>query len=153
MWINDKEFQEVLERTPLISIDLIIQDNFGRVLLGRRLNRPAQGFWFVPGGRVRKGERLQEAFRRILQGEVNALAEMAEARFLGVFEHLYDDTTFGDVSSGTHYVVMAYMLVLDDSGEKIAADKQHSCLSWWTMDEAKTNPEVHAYTKAYLEHL
>jgi colanic acid biosynthesis protein WcaH len=36
-----------------VSIDLIVRDADGRVLLGLRNNRPARDWWFVPGGIVR----------------------------------------------------------------------------------------------------
>jgi hypothetical protein len=35
------EFLDVVRLTPLIAIDLIAVDDRGRVLLGRRVNRPA----------------------------------------------------------------------------------------------------------------
>lgn len=58
------EFLEIVRLTPLVSIDLIVLDQAGDVLLGRRVNRPAQGMWFVPGGRIRKDETLADAFKR-----------------------------------------------------------------------------------------
>ena len=50
---------------PLISIDLLVQNEHGEYLLGLRNNRPAQGYWFVPGGRVLKNETLDGAFKRL----------------------------------------------------------------------------------------
>ncbi len=35
----------VIDCTPLISIDLVVRDSSGRVLLGQRLNRPAKVFY------------------------------------------------------------------------------------------------------------
>ncbi len=52
--LNDSLFKTIVANTPLISIDLIIQNSQKKILLGKRINRPAQGYWFVPGGRVRK---------------------------------------------------------------------------------------------------
>ncbi|MCJ9707713.1 NUDIX domain-containing protein [Bordetella hinzii] len=153
MWIDDKGFRQVLALTPLVSIDLLIQNSIGDVLLGRRQNRPALGSWFVPGGRVRKGERLAETFTRLVRDEVNAVGDMKDARFLGVFEHFYDDNTFGDRDSGTHYVALAYSLRLSNGIDQIASDGQHSSLMWWPVDMAKADPTVHPYTKAYLEGL
>ncbi|MDF4907686.1 GDP-mannose mannosyl hydrolase, partial [Vibrio parahaemolyticus] len=49
MFLSKQRFSQVIESTPLVSIDLVIEDESGQVLLGERLNRPAQGFWFVPG--------------------------------------------------------------------------------------------------------
>jgi colanic acid biosynthesis protein WcaH len=43
-------FKTVIASTPLISIDLIVRNNQQQILLGKRLNKPAQGYWFVPGG-------------------------------------------------------------------------------------------------------
>lgn len=59
------EFAQVIDRTPLVSLDLLVENGQGEFLLGLRTNRPAQGFWFVPGGRVRKGETLAQAFERL----------------------------------------------------------------------------------------
>ncbi|HJV21843.1 MAG TPA: NUDIX domain-containing protein, partial [Holophagaceae bacterium] len=63
MWLEPDAFQALIAGGPLVSLDLIVRDPGGRVLVGRRRNRPAQGWWFVPGGRVGKGERLDDAFR------------------------------------------------------------------------------------------
>jgi len=54
MRLGREEFLEVVERAPLVSIDLIVRRGDGLVLLGRRTNEPAKDFWFVPGGRIYK---------------------------------------------------------------------------------------------------
>ncbi len=41
--IIDRQFVKIIYATPLISIDLVLEDSRGRVLLGKRINRPAQG--------------------------------------------------------------------------------------------------------------
>ena len=48
MHLDDKTFLRVIEATPLVSIDLLVRNERGQVLLGKRANRPAQGLWFVP---------------------------------------------------------------------------------------------------------
>lgn len=55
MFLSQEDFATVVRSTPLISIDLIVENERGEFLLGKRTNRPAQGFWFVPGGRVAEG--------------------------------------------------------------------------------------------------
>ena len=52
MFLSQQAFATVVESTPLISIDLIVENEQGEILLGKRTNRPARGYWFVPGGRV-----------------------------------------------------------------------------------------------------
>ncbi len=58
-------FKTIIEHAPLISIDLVVENKQGEVLLGRRNNRPAQGYWFVPGGRILKDELMSDAFKRL----------------------------------------------------------------------------------------
>ncbi|MDP2000518.1 MAG: hypothetical protein Q8K22_13130 [Rhodoferax sp.] len=50
-------FLDVVNHTPLVAVDLVLVRGGHEVLLGLRNNRPAQGFWFVPGGRILKNER------------------------------------------------------------------------------------------------
>jgi colanic acid biosynthesis protein WcaH len=59
-------FKDLIENAPLVSIDLIVRQREG-ILLGKRVNRPAQGFWFVPGGRVYKNESLAFLYRQLCQ--------------------------------------------------------------------------------------
>ncbi|MBJ6922853.1 GDP-mannose mannosyl hydrolase, partial [Vibrio cholerae] len=46
--LDELTFKTVVASTPLVSMDLIVRNRYGQVLLGLRTNRPAQGFWFVP---------------------------------------------------------------------------------------------------------
>jgi colanic acid biosynthesis protein WcaH len=144
------EFLDVVRLTPLISIDLIVVDNRGRVLLGRRVNRPARGTWFVPGGRIRKDESLGGAFSRIVCEELG-LDNVSQntACFRGVFEHHYDDNFAGAADISTHYVVLGYMLVLRDSAP-IGRFEQHSDYAWMAPSELLACPDVHENTKAYF---
>jgi len=102
MRLGREEFLEVVERAPLVSIDVIVRRGDGRVLLGRRTNEPAKDFWFVPGGRIYKNERLEAAFRRICEAELGKPFAIGEAKFLGVFEHLYPTNFAGQPGTGTH---------------------------------------------------
>ena len=52
--LPSKKFEVVVESTPLVSIDLVVRAPDKKILLGKRVNRPAQGYWFVPGGRILK---------------------------------------------------------------------------------------------------
>jgi len=146
--LPQREFLEVVARAPLVSIDLIVRDATGLVLLGLRRNAPARNSWFVPGGCVRKNETLDIAFSRITLDELGAAARRAEARFLGVFEHLYSENA-GDVPGfGTHYVVLGYAL---PEGLNIAPPpEQHSEYRWVSVDGLLGDPLVHDNTKAYF---
>jgi colanic acid biosynthesis protein WcaH len=148
--LNDQDFLAVIDATPLISIDLVVRDHEGRILLGYRDNKPAQYYWFVPGGRVRKNERLAQAFARLTQVELNLPFRVEQANFLGPYEHLYEDNFLGKNAVGTHYVVLAYELRLA-ADQHCALDDQHSEQRWWAEEELLASEVVHPNTKAYFD--
>ena len=142
-------FHTVVKHTPLISIDLIVEVD-GKVLVGERINRPARGTLFVPGGRIRKDETIFQAFRRIAQVEIGLDVDItSDADFLGVFEHFYTDSTL-DEDTSTHYVVLGYTLSCDmehiDSGRLMT---QHRKYTFLTPAELLDNTQVHENTKVY----
>ncbi|MGL4447922.1 MAG: GDP-mannose mannosyl hydrolase [Shewanella sp.] len=147
-WLDKAQFQQIVAATPLISLDLIVRNAQGQVLLGRRLNRPAQGCWFVPGGRVRKDERLDAAFLRLTQEELGFSAHRERAHFLGPYEHFYDDNFSGDDFS-THYVVLGYELVWQGQQDVLPVN-QHDQYRWFAVDELLQDNDVHQHSKDYF---
>lgn len=143
-------FINVVELTPLVSIDLIVFDPQGSVLLGLRTNRPAQNTWFVPGGRVGKDECIADAFARISDTELGTALSINDARFLGVYEHFYADNFAGKPGFGTHYIVLAYQIHLTSPLPALPED-QHADFHWFQVDTLLTDERVHANTKAYFQ--
>jgi colanic acid biosynthesis protein WcaH len=102
----------IVRHAPLVSIDIIIKDHEQNVLIGLRVNEPARGTYFVPGGIIRKNETIRDGFTRILNAEVGLQKSLDGAKFLDVFEHFYETNRFEEPTYGTHYVVIAYELTL-----------------------------------------
>jgi colanic acid biosynthesis protein WcaH len=146
--LDEQTFEQVVRSTPLCSIDLVLRDPDARTLVGLRTNEPAKGFYFVPGGIIRKDERMADAFGRILMQETSIEAELSEARYLGVFEHFYATNKFEKRGFGTHYICHAHGLALGHR-PAITADRQHSELIWASAAElSKLN--LHPYSAAYF---
>ena len=152
MRLGRGEFLEVVERTPLVSIDLIVRREDGRVLLGKRTNEPAKGCWFVPGGRILKDERIEAAFGRVCEAELGRAFSIGDARFVGVFEHLYPANFAEKPGVTTHYVVLAYELRAHGLPEKLPAD-QHGEFDWFDPARILKTESVHENTKAYFREL
>jgi len=149
MWLPDETFKSIIQHTPLISIDLIVRNEEGEVLLGKRINAPAKGYWFVPGGRVRKNETLDDAFVRLVKEELGIESGItrADAKFLGVFEHFYDNCVFGNYIS-THYIVLGYQILLRNIEDLIS--DQHDEFKFFKIKEILKSDYVNIYTKEYF---
>ena len=128
-------------RHPLVAIDLIVQIQIGACLSGSEQTSRPRGKWFVPGGVVRKYERLADAFARIVKAEIGLEASIADVKFVGVYEHLYDTNVFGEEGYGTHYLVLAYELNLGHRPPTVS-DPQHSGFRWMTPAELISSPGV-----------
>jgi len=148
-WLDSALFSSIVANTPLISIDLVVRNGCGEILLGQRTNRPAQGIWFVPGGRICKDESIENAFLRLSRDELGAAVPVNEGQFLGIYEHFYPDNFSGDGFS-THYVVLAYLLTLDLPLDQLP-DLQHENYRWWEPTALLQSREVHFHNKWYLD--
>ena len=150
--MEDRErFVELIRALPLVSVDLVLVRDGREVLLGLRNNRPAQGWWFVPGGRILKNEKRADALTRVAARELGiADIHALKPTFLGPFEHFYADCFAGDNGVSTHYVVLGHRIDVPAGFEIPGSDDQHEALSWWPIAEALGSDKVHRFTQDYL---
>lgn len=149
--LSEDDFKSVIALTPLVSIDLVIRNNSGQVLLGRRTTSPAKGFWFVPGGRIKKNESLENAFIRLCFSELGLMASIYQATYLGLYEHFYEDNVYSspNKSLSTHYVVNCFEYRLTNDLEQLP-NEQHSEYQWFDEPSILRNGSVHMHTKWYF---
>lgn len=153
MFLSKADFTQVIASTPLVSIDLVVKNPQGQFLLGWRKNRPARNFWFVPGGRIQKNERLEDAFLRLTEGELGQRIAMSDARWKGLYEHFYDDFVFSDETDeqvSTHYVVLAFEVTLESDDTELPKG-QHTDYRWAGAQEILADESVHQHSRAYFE--
>lgn len=147
--LEPSKFREIVKNVPLVSIDLIVRNQNNEVLLGLRKNGPAKNTWFVPGGRIWKDEKIDAAFKRITETELGISLDLKNARFLRVFEHLYEENFAGEPGFGTHYIVLAYEIKLPTEHSELRW-KQHSDYQWMSEKHLLQKEEVHPYTKDFF---
>jgi colanic acid biosynthesis protein WcaH len=138
-WIPNEEWETIVNNVPIVSVDLVIECPDG-IVLGQRSNEPAKGEWFVPGGRVQKGESLENAVRRVAMEELGVDIEIIER--LGVFEHFYETS---EVGCEKHYVAHGFHVWTENSG--FESDTQHGQLA--TFEELPH--DLHEYVVNYFE--
>ena len=142
--LDDYTFKTVIDSTPLVSIDILLKKD-NKILLGKRINKPAQGYFFSTGGRVNKNEAIDNAMSRIARNELN-IELKTTPEFIGVFEHFYDDSIYENIS--THYVNLAYEYEVEEIPD--LPTEQHSKYKWFTIGELLESKQVHEYTKDYF---
>lgn len=153
-WIAPEVFSAACATLPLVSLDLVLVNAQRQMLLGRRVNAPARGWWFTPGGRIRKHEAWRQALQRVAAQELGLDPSLLSGlRSMGVWDHFYEDSAFSDVVS-THYVNLPFALLLPQGLALDGLPKdQHSAWTWRDAAEAAECPEVHAYVRPYARWL
>jgi len=160
-WLSEDLFSTACAALLLVSIDLMVTrpvEQGRELLLGLRNNRPAPGWWFTPGGRIRKNEPLESAMRRVAQDEIGLYPDwLARARLLGAWDHFYPDSAF-DADISTHYVNLPHAVHLSaDEAQTlklpIGNGSQHLEWRWMPITEAQNDERVHAYVRAVLGRL
>ena len=140
--LDNDTFKIIVDSTPLVSIDLLVKKD-NKVLLGKRVNRPAQGYFFSIGGRIYKNETIADAIARIAIKELG-IELKSTPRFVGVFEHFYNDSIYSNIS--THYINLAYELNVDDDIFNLP-NEQHNEYRWFGVKELLQSEQVHRYVK------
>ena len=141
-------YLKVIENSPIVSVDLIIFNHKGEVLLGKRLNEPGKNTLFVPGARLRKNEETRNAIERIADEELGIFLNKKSFNLLGAYNHIYSNN-FKNDSFSTHYICFAYTIVLEHQFT-INPDEQHAEFCWMDPNELTKNPNVHSHVKNYF---
>ena len=87
-YIPEGLFAEMVKRLPIASVDAVIVVD-GALLLLKRNNSPAKGEWWLPGGRIRRGESLEETVRREVKEETGL--EVSSQRLIGVYSRVFPE--------------------------------------------------------------
>ena len=128
MKLRPEEYRKVLEQVPILCVDGIIINQKGQFLLVKRKNEPFRDEWWVPGGRVLKGETLEEAFRRKMKEELGI--EVKILMPVGYYEGQHGENSWR-VKGGVHAVSVVFCAV--PLSLEVRLDDQSS--DWGFFDE------------------
>ena len=140
-WIPPDDWATIVANVPIVSVDLLVKHD-GGVMFGKRTNAPAEGYWFVPGGRVEKGETRREAVHRVAADELGVSVTITES--LGAFEHFYGTSDVDGVEN-KHYLANGY--VVEVSEGELTTDEQHDTLQ---VFQSPPDP-FHQHIRAYFD--
>jgi len=115
-----EQYKEILSVMPIFCVDIIIQNGRGEYLLVKRSNEPLKEEWWIIGGRVLKGETMEEAVVRKVKQETGILVKEMEP--IGYFELVEGANPFG-LSFKYHSMSVVFKVVIGDS-QPVKLDEQ-----------------------------
>ncbi len=137
-------YKKILENAPMCAVDFVLVYN-NKVLLAYRTNEPAKDQWWLPGGRLYKNERLEDAIRRKAYEEVGIKVDIEKK--IGCYEVMFKESPFKNIKSGLHYIAICYLVKPLNDNVEIKLDSQHLKHKW--ID--KIERTLHPYVKTVLK--
>jgi colanic acid biosynthesis protein WcaH len=144
--ISIDKFRNLVANAPLITIDFMIKNALGNILLGKRVNKPAKGYYFTAGGRIFKNETIEEAIKRISLKELNFKLALKDLQFIGIFEQFFEDSIFERVSLRSIDMVYEYQCDREFNLPTI----EHNEYRFFSMDEIQHEDAVHPCVKEFF---
>lgn len=83
--LSEKNFHRIYKKVPRVTVDIVIKDRKG-ILLIKRAIRPDIGKWHFPGGTIYYKEKIFDAVKRKAKEETGLKIRIK--KFLGVFEFM-----------------------------------------------------------------
>jgi colanic acid biosynthesis protein WcaH len=128
-------YEKILRVMPIACVDAVIVR--GRsFLLGKRMNKPAKGKWFVIGGRVMKGESLERSIKRHVKAETG-LTDLRIKKFLTAAAVIFKDSAQGPSSHAISSVFLVEMPT-----KILSPSKENKELKWFTRIDKNWHPYV-----------
>lgn len=131
-FIPQDKYDEILRLVPIVCVDVAIAYR-GKVLLVKRRDTPCADQWWLPGGRLFKGEGLEDCVRRKAKEEVGLMGLE-----LDLFYHA---STIFDTVHSVNFVYLAFA-----DSDQVMLDE--TCLDHKWIDTIDS--DYHQYIRAAL---
>lgn len=92
MQIANDLYKKIIANVPIACVDIAVVRN-GSILLVKRNDAPAKGCWWLPGGRVFKGEKMVDTAHRKALEEVGL--DCVVGPLIHTAETLFPDGPYG----------------------------------------------------------
>lgn len=120
--IPTDRYNQIIDVLPILCVDVVISNRDGEYLLIKRDNEPRKGEWWVIGGRLLKGETLEQAVIRKVREETALTVDAVQP--IGYYEAVSQENPFG-LASPLHAVSVVFSTVVDNH-QQIRLDDQSS---------------------------
>lgn len=93
--IDKRTYAKIVNLMPIICVDLCVKHG-NEYLLVLRKNEPLKMEWWVPGGRLMKGEKIVDAISRKLEQELGLriVNLVGSIEFMGIYEEVFDKSPY-----------------------------------------------------------
>ena len=132
--LPEEIYKEVLRTMVVPCADVVLRNSRGEFLLIKRDREPMKGQWWLIGGRMQKGETIENCAKRKLREEVG-IREVRNIFPMGFYEEFFEASHFED-TEGIHTISFVFLADIGDDKIDVQLDSQSSDYKW-----SKTLPQ------------
>jgi colanic acid biosynthesis protein WcaH len=129
MFIPETLYRQIVNMVPIPCVDIIAINSSEKILMVKRINEPAKGLWWFPGGRVIIGETRKETALRKLKQECGLSCEVGKE--IGTYD-LFLEQAMAPVSHTISTVFQAKVY-----SDQVSLDSQSSSFRWMTVEDIR----------------
>jgi len=105
-------YDKIAKCIPIVSVEAVIVID-DKLLFLKRNNEPAKGEWWFPGGRIHKGESLEQALSREIKEETGL--QVTNHKLVNVYSRVFPQR---------HDITIVYLCKCKEN--KITLNQEHS---------------------------
>src|SRR3990167_9419733 len=117
--IPSKLYKKIVELVPIVCVDIVVYYK-GKFLLVKRSTEPLKGIWWIPGGRMLKGETTLKTAKRKIKEELGL--KIKHLRPYGIYEDHYKKSAWGVPTSSVSVVYIGIVNELNIVPDKTVLD-------------------------------
>lgn len=129
MHIAEDIYAQIVHLMPIACVDLLVEDDKGRILMIKRANDPAKGQWWFPGGRVHYLETREQTAKRKLKEECGL--DALQVKEMGTYDVILD---MPDDANQSHGITTLFHIRVKKFKD-IVLDAQSLTAEWHLPDE------------------
>lgn len=147
--LSSELYRQAVARLPIFTVDIFLVDlTTKRYVLVLRKTRPAQGVYWLPGGRLLKGEEFFEAARRKCIQEMGI--SIKPQAILGVYNLIFPDSAWECAGHTPSVLILA---TCSPESESVMLDEFHQNYKWVSLFESNNIDYVEIARKKALQYL
>ena len=155
-FLERSTYEEIVRKTVVCCVDIALRNTEGKYLVLRRGTHPAKGYWWLPGGRLLKGETFFAGAVRKAAQEAG-VADATAIKTLGVWNTFFETSAHMDQCAepalvGTQTVNAIVLCETSMSAAQIAVklDATSEAYKWITAAEAASQPAAGEAEDTYV---
>ncbi len=139
--IPEEKYKEILELLPVCCADVIIKKG-KKILLVMRKNEPLKEKFWLPGGRIYKNEKSEDAAVRKALEECGLNVKIEKK--IGSYDLMEEVGPFDDLKGGVHTVGIVFLASITKNNQPIVLDSQSLHYKWVDKSDKTLDPRLYS---------